>query len=260
MDSAAFFKKKNGRYRVKYFGSDSFYKNGLLLECILFFRHLMKGKLLDLGCGSKPYFEIYSEVCESSVGCDVPFSLHQISGAEVFCLAEDIDKHFEPEFFDCVLCTEVLEHTLDDNKVMNNINMVLKTGGSLIISAPFTYVLHEAPYDYRRYTLYGLKNILERNNFEVKSAFSAGASLSSGFFIFYYTLKKILFYSFKKIGAANLYNNKFINAFINLPELLLYLFNIHSFRNKLKENKSPSMNEMFSSPGYFIIAKKIKSL
>ena len=82
MNSSAFV-KKNGRYYLKYFGSESYYKNGLLLECIEYFKDLMKGKLLDLGCGNKPYSAIYNEVCDSSIGCDVPFSLHKDSIVEV---------------------------------------------------------------------------------------------------------------------------------------------------------------------------------
>ena len=257
MDSTSF-KKKKGRYYLKYFGTQSFYKNGLLLECIQFFKHLMKGKLLDLGCGNKPYSVIYNEVCESSIGCDVPFSLHQNAKVEVLCFAEDLDKHFEPETFDCVICTEVLEHTMNDYKVIENVNKILKKDGYLLISTPFTYVLHEAPHDYRRYTIYGLKNILEMHGMEVKSIFSMGASLSSGFYIVYYTLTKLFFYSLKKIGFRNPASGKIINSVINLPEYLFYMFNINLFRNKLTKNIFPSKNEMFSSLGYFIVAKKTK--
>lgn len=259
MDSSAFV-KKNGRYFLKYFGSESYYKNGLLLECIEHFKDLMKGRLLDLGCGNKPYSVIYNEICESSIGCDVPFSLHKNSTVEVLCYAEDTDKHFEPGYFDCVLCTEVLEHTVNDRKVISNINLILKNTGYLIISAPFTYVLHEAPHDYRRYTMYGLKSILEENNFEVKSIFSMGATFSSGFYIFYYSLIKIILFALKKIGFANIHNNKVVRFVTDLPELFFYKFNIHSFRKKLRQNKFPSVNEMYSSLGYFIIARKIKDL
>ena len=259
MNSSAFV-KKNGRYYLKYFGSESYYKNGLLLECIEYFKDLMKGKLLDLGCGNKPYSAIYNEVCDSSIGCDVPFSLHKDSIVEVQCFAEDIDKHFEPESFDCVLCTEVIEHTVNDRKVISNINLILNKDGYLIISAPFTYVLHEAPHDYRRYTLYGLKNILEENNFEVKSIFSMGATFSSGFYIFYYSLIKIFFFALKKTGIKNIHNNPVIRSITDFPEFIFYKFNINSFRKKLSKNIFPSTNEMYSSLGYFIIAKKIKDL
>lgn len=257
MDSSDFV-KKNGRYYLKYFGSESFYKNGLILECIEHFKELMKGKLLDLGCGNKPYSAVYNEICDSSVGCDVPFSLHKNSTVEVLCFAEDTDKHFEPGYFDCVICTEVLEHTVNDRKTVSNINLILKNGGYLIISAPFTYVLHEAPHDYRRYTLYGLMKILEENNFEISSAFSMGATFSSGFYIFYYSLIKTFFFALKKIGMKNIHNNKFIRSVTDLPEFILYKFNINSFRKKLRENKFPSVNEMYSSLGYFIVAKKVK--
>ncbi len=259
MNSSAFI-KKNGRYYPKYFGSESYYKNGLLLECIEHFKDLMKGNILDLGCGNKPYSGIYNEVCNSSTGCDVPFSLHKDSTVEVQCYAEDIDKHFEPGFFDCILCTEVLEHTVNDRKVISNINLILKNKGYLIISAPFTYVLHEAPHDYRRYTMYGLKSILEDNSFEVKSILSMGATYSSGFFIFYYSLIKIFFFALKKAGLKNIHNNRLIRAVTDFPEFIFYKLNIRSFRKKLRNNKFPSTNEMYSSLGYFIIAQKTKDL
>lgn len=259
MNTSAFH-KKNGRYQIKYFGSDSYYKNGLLLESINHFKSLFKGKLLDLGCGNKPYSDIYNEICESSVGCDVPFSLHREVKVEVLCFAEDIDKHFEPDSFDTVLCTEVLEHTANDRAVISNINKILKLNGNLIISAPYTYVTHEAPYDYRRYTYYGLKDILEKHSFEVKAVFSMGATFSSIFFIFYYSLTKMFMYGFKKIGFKNINSNNFIRAIISLPELVMFKIYIPFFRRKLKLNKALTTNEIYSSPGYFFVAEKIKQL
>ncbi|MCY7363096.1 MAG: class I SAM-dependent methyltransferase [Ignavibacteria bacterium] len=259
MDTSAF-KKKNGEYYLKYFGTESFYKNGLLLECVKHFKYLMKGKLLDLGCGNKPYSEIYNEVCDKSVGCDVPFSLHRKATVEVLCPAEEIDKHFETEEFDIVLCTEVLEHTADDQKVIRNINKVLKINGTLLISVPYIYVTHEPPFDYRRYTVYGLKNILERNNFEVTNVFSMGATFSSWFFIFYYSLVKSVFFVFKKAGFKNIHNNNYINAIVSIPEYLFYKSNIHIFKNRLMNNTALTVNEIYSSPGYFIVAKKTESL
>lgn len=259
MNSASFKKKRDGKFVLKYFGSDSYYKNGLLLECIQHYRHLMKGKLLDLGCGNKPYSAIYNEVCDNSTGCDVPFSLHKDAEVEVLCFAEDVDKHFDKNFFDFILCTEVIEHTVNDRKVFENINKILKIGGHLLISVPFTYVLHEAPHDYRRYTLYGLIKLLEDFDFKILSAHSAGASVSSGFYILYYTFTKIVYFILKKAGLKNIHENKFLRSITSLPELLFYFFSIGKFRKKLSENKFPSKNEMFSSMGYIITAKKVKN-
>ncbi len=257
MDTSSF-KKKNGKYFLKYLSSESYYKNGLLLECIQYFSYLFKGKLLDLGCGNKPYSVIYNDICSSSTSCDVPFSLHKKAEVDVLCFAEDIDQHFSCGSFDTVLCTEVLEHTVNDRKAISNIYNVLKENGTLIISVPFTYVMHEAPYDYRRYTYYGIKDILEQNKFEIRSVFSMGATFSSGFFIFYYSAVKIFFYVFKKMGFSGINSSRFLNAIVSFPELCFYKISIPFFRKKLRQNKLPSINEIFSSLGYFLIAVKIK--
>lgn len=259
MESSAIIEKGSG-YVLKYSEAESYYKNSLLLECIQNFSDLMKGKVLDLGCGNKPYYKIYSKICDSSIGSDVPFSLHQNANVEVICYAEDIDKHLEKNYFDCVLCTEVLEHTVNDQKVINNINKVLKTGGSLIISSPFIYVLHEAPHDYRRYTLFGLKSLLESHRFQIQSIISLGGTFSSGFFILYYAFTKTFFYSLKKIGLKDPQKNRLLKSVLSFPEFLFYKVNHFFFRQKLRTNTFPTKNEMFSSLGYFIIAKKLNDL
>ncbi len=228
----------------------------MLLDTLQHYSKYIKGKLLDLGCGNKPYYDIYSSLCSESVGCDVPFSLHKDSHVEVLCFAEDIDKHFEKETFDFILCTEVLEHTLNDRQVMNNISKVIKTGGVLLISVPFTYVLHEEPHDYRRYTYYGLTQLLRDNKFRIISTHSMGGTLSSGFLIIYYFFMKLFFYAFTKIGITKLRDNFVIKTLFSLPELIMYKLYAPFFRRKLKMNSAPGKNEKFSSTGYFFAAIK----
>ncbi len=254
------FKRKESGYALKYLKAESFFKNSMLLECIQHHKERMKGKLLDLGCGNKPYSVIYDEVCDSSTGCDVPFSLHKDTNVEVLCYAEDIDKHFGRNEFDCVLCTEVIEHTIDDRKVMGNINKVLKLNGILLLSAPFTYVLHEAPHDYRRYTIFGLTNLLESNGFEIVSVYSMGGSFSSGFFVFYYTFTKIFHYIFKKAGLEKLSRNAFVHSILSIPESIFCFFNLPILKKKLSGNIYPTVNEQFSSLGYFFVAEKTGEL
>jgi SAM-dependent methyltransferase len=150
----------------------------------------------------------------------------------------------------------VLEHTLNDRKVMSNISKILKPGGALLISAPFTYVLHEEPHDYRRYTYYGLSQILRDNGFRIVSSFSMGGTLSSGFLILYYFFMKLFFYSFKMIGIDGLRNNYLIKAVFSFPELVMYKAYAPFFRKKLESNSLPGKNEKFSSTGYFMAAIK----
>ncbi len=68
---------------------------------------------------------------------------------------------FKDGEFSLVLCTEVLEHTLEPQKVINEIKRVLKTGGRVILTTRFVYPLHDTPHDYWRFTKYGLLKLFE---------------------------------------------------------------------------------------------------
>lgn len=54
--------------------------------------------------------------------------------------------------FDVVICTEVLEHVPYPHQILAEIARVLKSGGNLLLTAPFLYHIHAHPYDYGRYT------------------------------------------------------------------------------------------------------------
>ena len=63
--------------------------------------------------------------------------------------------------FDAVLMFEVLEHVEDPFLAANEILRVLKVRGVLLLSTPFVFGIHDAPYDYWRFTKYGLANIFK---------------------------------------------------------------------------------------------------
>jgi len=68
---------------------------------------------------------------------------------------------FASESFDALLCTQVLEHVVDLGQVVGEIQRVLKTGGLLIVSVPFTYNEHGAPADYRRFSAHGVRLLFD---------------------------------------------------------------------------------------------------
>lgn len=72
------------------------------------------------------------------------------------------------ESYDLVLLTQVLEHLPDPEKVLHELNRVLRPGGELWLSTPLYYEEHEIPYDFYRYTQYGLQQLLERTGYKVK--------------------------------------------------------------------------------------------
>ena len=51
--------------------------------------------------------------------------------------------------------------------MIGELGRVLKPGGTLWLSAPLFYAEHERPYDFFRYTRYGLRRLLEDAGFEV---------------------------------------------------------------------------------------------
>jgi SAM-dependent methyltransferase len=131
----------------------------LTIKEILAARPYMKGRLLDVGCGKRPYALIYDSLVEQSVGTEVAFSPHGTLAADVINYAENLP--FSDRSFDTILCTEVLEHTRRPQQVVQEFARVLKPGGYLLLTVPFIYPVHEAPHDYWRFTNYGLRAICE---------------------------------------------------------------------------------------------------
>jgi SAM-dependent methyltransferase len=74
---------------------------------------------------------------------------------------------FSENYFDGILCTQVLEHAIDSDGLILECNRVLKSNGKLIVSVPFVQREHEQPYDFRRFTSFGLVALLKENGFKV---------------------------------------------------------------------------------------------
>jgi SAM-dependent methyltransferase len=70
--------------------------------------------------------------------------------------------------FDAVLATQVLEHLSEPLDFLKESLRVLKRGGRIYITAPQTGNIHQEPYDFYRYTRYGLEHLLKKAGFEVE--------------------------------------------------------------------------------------------
>ena len=94
------------------------------------------------------------------------------SQAEIFTL--DIDPSARADYtadlcsdtgipagsFDIILCTEVLEHTLQPFDAVKEMHRLLKPGGRLLLSAPFNFRIHGPLPDCWRFTEHGLRALL----------------------------------------------------------------------------------------------------
>jgi SAM-dependent methyltransferase len=126
--------------------------------------HFAEGALLDVGCGKKPYKPLFRKV-KNHLGIEVPSTVSRSRVIDVYGNGERLP--FEAGSFDTVLCTETIEHTPEPKVILRECFRVLKTGGYMLLSTPQTWGLHEAPYDYYRYTEYGLKYLAQTVGFEV---------------------------------------------------------------------------------------------
>ena len=122
-----------------------------------------QGDVLDLGCGNRPYREWYGTRTRNQTGCDIVQSDQR--RVDVLCEAHRLP--FAESAFDTVLCTQVLEHVYYQRELVADAYRSLRPGGHLILSVPFCWEIHEAPYDFFRVTKFGLRKMLEDAGFQI---------------------------------------------------------------------------------------------
>lgn len=76
---------------------------------------------------------------------------------------------FKENEFDVIVLSEVLEHLYNPQAGIDNLYRALKSNGKLLLTTPFIFPLHDRPYDYYRFTKYGLEYLLkEFSKIEIK--------------------------------------------------------------------------------------------
>lgn len=122
-----------------------------------------RGSVLDVGCGHMPFRTLLLRHAESYDGLDLE---PRVEGVRYVTDAATMSG-VPPGAFDTVLCSEVLEHVDNPDQVLAAIANVLRPGGKLLATVPHLSRLHEEPFDYYRYTGYGLRALLQRAKLEV---------------------------------------------------------------------------------------------
>jgi SAM-dependent methyltransferase len=123
------------------------------------------GRLLDVGCGDKPYEAIFTPYVREYIGVEHEPSFGVTSAgsrgkADVLYHGERLP--FADASFDTVLSVQVLEHTPDPHQLVAEMARVLRPSGLLVLSAPFSFRLHEQPHDYFRFSPHGLRELCDR--------------------------------------------------------------------------------------------------
>lgn len=124
-----------------------------------------RGRLLDVGCGEKPYRILFAPFVTAHVGLDHADTQHPRDAIDLYAYADAIPA--ESMSFDTVLCATVLEHVEEPARALAEMHRVLRPGGVLILTAPLFWHVHEPPRDFYRYTAYGLRYLCEKAGFTI---------------------------------------------------------------------------------------------
>jgi SAM-dependent methyltransferase len=136
--------------------------------------HGEKVRILDVGCGPKPYYPFFADVASEYVGVDVV----ENPAAELLGAVEALPV--EDASFDLVLCTQVLEHADDPAKAVSELRRVTRPGGRVLASTHGVQVYHPSPVDYWRWTHEGLRRLFEQNADWSSVSVDAAAGTASG--------------------------------------------------------------------------------
>lgn len=170
----------------------------------------LTGSLLDIGCGRKPYEKLFH--VDQYIGLDIDSERTRAEAKADFLY--DGDKFpFPDNSFNSVLCNQVLEHVFNPDEFIKEIRRVCKPDGAILLTVPFLWDEHEQPFDYARYTSFGLKALLEKNGLKIEIHQKINPNLSAIFQLINCYLYKIL--------PENLYVRLITCAIIMAPISLL---------------------------------------
>jgi SAM-dependent methyltransferase len=130
-------------------------------------------RVLDVGCGPKPYYPFFAAVASSYVGVDVVDNPAAELKGPVEALPVDDAS------FDLVICTQVLEHCDDPAQAVRELRRVTAPGGRVLASTHGVQVYHPSPVDYWRWTHEGLRRLFEQNASWTSLRVEAGAGTAS---------------------------------------------------------------------------------
>jgi SAM-dependent methyltransferase len=117
-------------------------------------------RVIDIGAGEGPYRELFGDQRYVTLDrADTPHS------GEVDLHGDAASIPADDESFDVVLCTQVLEHVSQPLEALQEFHRVLRRGGLMLATVPFLWEEHETPFDYYRYTRYGIADLVARAGF-----------------------------------------------------------------------------------------------
>lgn len=159
------------------------------------------GTIVDIGCGIKPYKDLFD--CDKYYGVEIKGGGHEDCFKHCDIFYDGNEVPLLDSSADFALSTQVLEHTVSPELYLSEVNRVLKPGGRVLLSIPFAWDEHEKPYDFWRFSSFGIKSLLESKSFTVIETIKVESYIESIFQLFSN-------YIYTKLTSKNKYFNLFI--------------------------------------------------
>jgi len=119
----------------------------------------ISGKVVDVGAGLSPFKHLLNREIAQYTGLD-------IESADSFGYNNPDVVHFDgkqipldSDSIDSLICTEVLEHVEDAQRLIDEMYRVVRPGGRSVITVPWSARYHYIPHDFHRFTPSRLKNL-----------------------------------------------------------------------------------------------------
>ncbi len=117
-----------------------------------------ESEILDIGSGKLYFSKLVDRFPNVSV------DIYPYKGTDV-CADCTKKLPFNDNCFDVILLSNVLEHIADPDGLLLNIRRILRPEGIVIVTVPFLAAIHQAKYDFYRYTEFGLTELFKKHNF-----------------------------------------------------------------------------------------------
>ncbi len=120
--------------------------------------------VLDAGAGTSPYKSLFAHARYEAADFEQVNKsyAHQTYTCDLSAIPVEDGR------FDAVLFNQVMEHLPEPRAVLHELHRALRPGGRLIYSAPLFYEEHEKPYDFYRYTQFGVRYLFTQAGFEIE--------------------------------------------------------------------------------------------
>lgn len=152
----------------------------------------LRGSVLDIGCADQKLRRLLPADC-GYIGLDYYQTAAGWYGTRPQIFGDAQCLPILANSMDSVLLLDVLEHLPKPQDCIDEIRRVLKPGGKLVLQVPFVYPIHDAPLDFQRWTIYGLRELAKRSHFVVNEEVPLGNPLESAALLANIAITKTIF-------------------------------------------------------------------